>query len=195
MITPRTYYWSIESVVYHISCICGTYYLTDYSTVCLRRHFLYQYTHWYQRLDRHFLVWKCLYFYAFFPVFKGPISKKKALDYMMAWHWTGDKPLSKPMLGYFMTDIYTCICACLIPYCIVNLYMCGKSTGLLVSSLLVDKIGWPHKKLAGEIRYVTALEGRCIPSSARIYGTWPRSINYYIWPIYYPTLADGTSSA
>ena len=36
---------------------------------------------------------------------KGPIDKKSALDLVMAWHRTGDKPLPEPMLTQF-TDTY-----------------------------------------------------------------------------------------
>ena len=31
-------------------------------------------------------------------VFKGSIDNKPALVQVTAWHWTGDKPLSEPML-------------------------------------------------------------------------------------------------
>ena len=36
---------------------------------------------------------------------KGPIDKKSALVHVMAWRWTGDKPLPKPMPTQF-TDAY-----------------------------------------------------------------------------------------
>ena len=36
---------------------------------------------------------------------KGLIDKKAALVQVMAWHLTGDKPLSEPMLTQF-TDAY-----------------------------------------------------------------------------------------
>ena len=36
---------------------------------------------------------------------KGPIGNNPALDYIMAWHQKGDKPLSEPMLTQF-TDAY-----------------------------------------------------------------------------------------
>ena len=29
---------------------------------------------------------------------KGPIDNKSALIQVMAWHWSGDKPLPEPML-------------------------------------------------------------------------------------------------
>ena len=29
---------------------------------------------------------------------EDPINNKAALGQVMAWHWTGDKPLSEPML-------------------------------------------------------------------------------------------------
>ena len=35
----------------------------------------------------------------------GPIINMTALVQMMAWHRTGDKPLSELMLAYF-TDVY-----------------------------------------------------------------------------------------
>ena len=38
-------------------------------------------------------------------VCKGPIDNKWALVQVMAWRWTGDKPLSEPMLTQF-TDAY-----------------------------------------------------------------------------------------
>ena len=36
---------------------------------------------------------------------KGPIDNKAALVQVMAWRWTGDKPLPEPMLAQF-TDAY-----------------------------------------------------------------------------------------
>ena len=36
---------------------------------------------------------------------RSPIDNKAALVQVMAWHWTGDKPLSEPMLTQF-TDAY-----------------------------------------------------------------------------------------
>ena len=36
---------------------------------------------------------------------KGPINNIAALVQIMAWRWSGDKPLSVPMLTQF-TDIY-----------------------------------------------------------------------------------------
>ena len=38
-------------------------------------------------------------------VHEGPIDNKWALVQVMAWRWTGDKPLSEPMLTQF-TDAY-----------------------------------------------------------------------------------------
>ena len=35
----------------------------------------------------------------------GPIDNKPALVQVMAWHWTGDKPLSEPMMAQF-NDAY-----------------------------------------------------------------------------------------
>ena len=35
---------------------------------------------------------------------KSPIDNKTALVQVMAWCQTGDKPLSKPMLGYYQLD-------------------------------------------------------------------------------------------
>ena len=32
-------------------------------------------------------------------VSKCPIDNKPALVQIMAWHWTGDKPISKPMMA------------------------------------------------------------------------------------------------
>ena len=34
-------------------------------------------------------------------VLKGPIHNKAALVQVMAWRWTGDKPLPEPMLTQF----------------------------------------------------------------------------------------------
>ena len=31
----------------------------------------------------------------------GPIDNKSALVQIMAWRWTGDKPVSEPMMAYF----------------------------------------------------------------------------------------------
>ena len=36
---------------------------------------------------------------------KGPIGNKSALVQVMAWRWTGDKPLPAPMLTQFI-DAY-----------------------------------------------------------------------------------------
>ena len=36
---------------------------------------------------------------------QGPIDKKSALVQMMGWHWTGNKPLSEPMLTQYL-DIF-----------------------------------------------------------------------------------------
>ena len=36
---------------------------------------------------------------------KVPIDNKSALIQVMAWHWTGDKPLPEPVLTWF-TDAY-----------------------------------------------------------------------------------------
>ena len=36
---------------------------------------------------------------------KGPTNNKPALPQIMAWHWTGDKPLSDTMMAWF-TDTY-----------------------------------------------------------------------------------------
>ena len=38
-------------------------------------------------------------------VHRSPIDNKPTLVHVMAWHQTGDKPLSKPMLTHF-TDAY-----------------------------------------------------------------------------------------
>ena len=38
-------------------------------------------------------------------VLKGPIKNNTALVQIMAWHWSGDKPLSEPMMVSF-TDAY-----------------------------------------------------------------------------------------
>ena len=38
-------------------------------------------------------------------VFKGPINNMPALVQIMAWHRTGDKPLSEPMMSKFI-DAY-----------------------------------------------------------------------------------------
>ena len=37
----------------------------------------------------------------------GPIDNKSALLQVMAWHWTGDKPLPEPVLTQF-TDTFMC---------------------------------------------------------------------------------------
>ena len=36
---------------------------------------------------------------------RSPINNKAVLVQVMAWHWTGDKPLPEPMLNRF-TDAY-----------------------------------------------------------------------------------------
>ena len=36
---------------------------------------------------------------------RSPADNKPALVHVMAWHWTGDKPLSGPMMTQF-TDAY-----------------------------------------------------------------------------------------
>ena len=46
------------------------------------------------------LIWISLKF-----VPKGSIGNKSVLVQVMAWRWTGDKPLSEPMLTQF-TDAY-----------------------------------------------------------------------------------------
>ena len=38
-------------------------------------------------------------------VHRGSIDNKPALVQVMAWHWTGDKPLPEPMMTQF-TDAY-----------------------------------------------------------------------------------------
>ena len=47
----------------------------------------------------------CILFFDSKFVPNGPIDKKSALVQVMAWHRTGDKPLSEPMLTQF-TDAY-----------------------------------------------------------------------------------------
>ena len=36
---------------------------------------------------------------------KGPINNNPALVQIMAWHWSGDKPLSEPMMVSLLTHI------------------------------------------------------------------------------------------
>ena len=40
-------------------------------------------------------------------VSKGPIDNKSELIQVMAWHWTGNKPLSEPAMTHF-PDAYGC---------------------------------------------------------------------------------------
>ena len=49
--------------------------------------------------------WKALYWISLKFVSKDPNTNKSALVQVMAWHRTGDKPLSEPMLPQF-TDAY-----------------------------------------------------------------------------------------
>ena len=37
---------------------------------------------------------------------KGPINNVPALVQIMAWHWSGDKPLSEPMMVSLLTHIF-----------------------------------------------------------------------------------------
>ena len=72
--------------------------LTDWSETRwppLSRHF-----------QMHFLEWKWIAIkisLKFVP--KGPIDNIPALVQILAWHWTGDKPLSEPMMAWFF---YAC---------------------------------------------------------------------------------------
>ena len=56
-------------------------------------------------------IFKCIFVYEnwciliqislkFVP--KSAINNKKALFKVVAWHWTGDKPLSEPMMALFI---------------------------------------------------------------------------------------------
>ena len=38
---------------------------------------------------------------------KDPVNKKLALVQIMAWHWTGDKPLPEPMMDQTSIDLLT----------------------------------------------------------------------------------------
>ena len=55
----------------------------------------------------HFLEWKCMNFdQNFIEVCpRGSINNIPALVQIMAWRRQGDKPLSKPMMGSFLTHI------------------------------------------------------------------------------------------
>ena len=53
----------------------------------------------------HFFEWKCMNIDWNFTVPKGPISNISALVQIMAWHPSGDKPLSEPMMAS-LTDEY-----------------------------------------------------------------------------------------
>ena len=55
----------------------------------------------------HFDLFKCIFVIEKFCILiqislkfvpKGPINNKSALVQVMAWCWTGDKPLTEPML-------------------------------------------------------------------------------------------------
>ena len=48
---------------------------------------------------------KCIYINDFFYFDMGPIDNRPALVQLIAWHRTGDKPLSEPSLTQF-TDAY-----------------------------------------------------------------------------------------
>ena len=59
-------------------------------------------------------IFRCIFVYEKFRIFiqislkfvrKGLIDNKAALVQVMAWRWTGDKPLPEPMLIQF-TDAY-----------------------------------------------------------------------------------------
>ena len=55
----------------------------------------------------HFLEWKCLNFECNLTKFvpKGPINNNTTLFQIMAWRWTGNKPLSEPMM-VMVSDAY-----------------------------------------------------------------------------------------
>ena len=57
-----------------------------------------QFSWWH--FQRDFLEWKYRIFFNISVKFilKGPINNIPALFQVMAWHWPGDKPLSKPMM-------------------------------------------------------------------------------------------------
>ena len=40
---------------------------------------------------------------------KGPVDNNPTLVQIMAWHWTGNKPLSEPMTALF-DDVYVSLC-------------------------------------------------------------------------------------
>ena len=67
---------------------------------------------------RHFAddIFKCIFLNEKVLIFiqislklvpKNPINNKSTLFQIMAWCWSGDKPLSEPMLVY-LTDTYIC---------------------------------------------------------------------------------------
>ena len=56
---------------------------------------------------------KIINFYLFYlnsPGFvaRGPTDNKSALVQIMAWQWSGDKPVPAPMLPMFYDAIYDC---------------------------------------------------------------------------------------
>ena len=60
------------------------------------------------------IVFKCIFMYEKFCTLiqislkfvpKGPIDNNSVLVQVMAWRWTGDKPLPEPMLAQFI-DAY-----------------------------------------------------------------------------------------
>ena len=53
-----------------------------------------------RHFQMHFYQWHILYFDSNFTKFvlKGPIDNKLALVQVMAWQWSGDKPLSETMV-------------------------------------------------------------------------------------------------
>ena len=69
---------------------------------------------------------------------KVPINNIPALVQIMAWHRTGDKPLSEPMMAQF-NDAYMRHSASMSEWCIYHIYLCD------VFCVLCPKTIWLHR--------------------------------------------------
>ena len=61
-----------------------------------------------QHYQNHVLEWKFFKILLYFFVPKGKIDKL-SLGQIMSRHWTGDKPLTEPMMTQFTSHFYICI--------------------------------------------------------------------------------------
>ena len=80
-------------------------------------------------------------------VSQGPINTIPVLIKIMAWHRTGDKPLSEPMIALF-TDAYMCLLAWMSSsrWCLGEWFLMGEYNGMYshINVIIYDKSYQPN---------------------------------------------------